>query len=176
MSYEFVAFLRGINVGRAKRVRMEDLREVFTSFGYTSVRTILNSGNVLFTAKRPLTSSDRRSIEEAIARRTRVDSRVMLLSTQNIRDAIRDCPLLAVAHDPTRLLIAIPYSPRNLIGLKKLLSATWQPDALAVGAHVAYLWCPGGIADSRLLKEVNGQLGQEITVRNWNTLQRLAPA
>jgi uncharacterized protein (DUF1697 family) len=40
-----VAFLRGINVGRAKRVAMADLRGVIRGLGFTSCRTLLNSGN-----------------------------------------------------------------------------------------------------------------------------------
>ncbi len=44
----FVALLRGINVGKAKRIAMADLRNVFSSLGYGNVQTLLNSGNVVF--------------------------------------------------------------------------------------------------------------------------------
>ena len=47
-----VALLRGINVGRAKRISMGDLRALFTGLGYGDVRTLLNSGNVVFTVAR----------------------------------------------------------------------------------------------------------------------------
>ena len=43
-----VALLRGINVGKAKRVAMADLRGLMEELGYTEVRTLLNSGNVVF--------------------------------------------------------------------------------------------------------------------------------
>ena len=43
-----IALLRGINVGRAKRIAMADLRSVFEELGFTEVRTVLNSGNVVF--------------------------------------------------------------------------------------------------------------------------------
>ena len=49
-----VALLRGINVGKAKRLAMADLRAVFETLGYTAVRTHLQSGNVVFDAKKPL--------------------------------------------------------------------------------------------------------------------------
>jgi len=45
-----VALIRGINVGRAKRVAMAELREAVAALGYGGVRTLLNSGNVVFTA------------------------------------------------------------------------------------------------------------------------------
>ena len=46
----YVALFRGINVGRAKRVAMADLRTLFEGLGYGDVRTLLNSGNVVFSA------------------------------------------------------------------------------------------------------------------------------
>ena len=50
MASRQIALLRGINVGRAKRVEMAILRDLFTSLGYGDVCTLLNSGNVVFTA------------------------------------------------------------------------------------------------------------------------------
>jgi uncharacterized protein (DUF1697 family) len=52
MSATHVALLRGINVGKAKRVAMADLRALLEELGYADVRTLLNSGNVVFTAPR----------------------------------------------------------------------------------------------------------------------------
>jgi uncharacterized protein (DUF1697 family) len=45
----YLALLRGINLGRHRRVAMADLRELLTSLGYRSVRTHLQSGNAIFT-------------------------------------------------------------------------------------------------------------------------------
>ena len=45
-----VALLRGINVGKAKRIAMADLRALVADLGYRDVGTLLNSGNVVFTA------------------------------------------------------------------------------------------------------------------------------
>jgi uncharacterized protein (DUF1697 family) len=43
---KYAALLRGINVGRNKRVAMEDLRKILGSLGHVDVKTYLNSGNV----------------------------------------------------------------------------------------------------------------------------------
>ena len=45
-----VALLRGINVGKAKRVPMADLRTLCEELGYGDVSTLLNSGNLIFSA------------------------------------------------------------------------------------------------------------------------------
>ena len=49
MTGRHVALIRGINVGHAKRVAMADLRKLFEDLGYREVRTLGNSGNVVFT-------------------------------------------------------------------------------------------------------------------------------
>ncbi|MBI3150706.1 MAG: DUF1697 domain-containing protein [Chloroflexi bacterium] len=48
---KFVAFLRAINVGGTKIIKMDDLRKMFESFGLSNVQTYIQSGNVIFEAK-----------------------------------------------------------------------------------------------------------------------------
>ncbi|HYQ86023.1 MAG TPA: DUF1697 domain-containing protein, partial [Bacteroidota bacterium] len=47
---QYAAFLRGINVGGHKPVRMSDLEKAFGQLGFRNVKTVLASGNVLFEA------------------------------------------------------------------------------------------------------------------------------
>lgn len=53
----FVAFLRAINVGGSRAVRMETLRRIFESFGFAKVDTFLASGNVVFESTRKADST-----------------------------------------------------------------------------------------------------------------------
>ena len=69
MAATHVALLRGINVGRAKRVAMADLRSLVERLGYTDVRTLLNSGNVVFTSTSARSGGAEARIEAAIAAR-----------------------------------------------------------------------------------------------------------
>lgn len=56
---ECIALLRGINVGRAKRIAMAQLRDLFFGLGHENIRTVLNSGNVLFRCAEPTPVSSR---------------------------------------------------------------------------------------------------------------------
>ena len=47
----FVALLRGVNVGKSKRVPMAEFRMLLSGLGYTDVVTLLNSGNAVFRAR-----------------------------------------------------------------------------------------------------------------------------
>lgn len=47
-SHQYVAFLRGINVGGHGLIKMIDLKKAFEKMGFENVRTLLASGNVVF--------------------------------------------------------------------------------------------------------------------------------
>jgi uncharacterized protein (DUF1697 family) len=168
-----VALLRGINVGRAKRVAMADLRALVGELGYGDVRTLLNSGNVVFTSTPKAKGDPARRIETAIEERLGVASRVTVLSAAELAAALRDNPLAAVAHDPSRLLVTVPRSPAERARLEPFAAKDWAPDAMALGARVAYLWCAAGVVESPLANAVAGALGDGVTSRNWATMTKL---
>jgi uncharacterized protein (DUF1697 family) len=168
-----IALIRGINVGRAKRVAMADLRAVVEDLGYRDVRTLLNSGNVVFAAPGAAGGDAAGRIEKAMAMRLGVSARVTVLSARELAAAVADNPLLAVADDPSRLFVAVLNQPADRKRLEPLARQDWAPDALALGKRVAYLWCPEGMMASRLAEAVGRALGDAVTTRNWATMTKL---
>jgi uncharacterized protein (DUF1697 family) len=146
-----VALLRGINVGKAKRIAMADLRQLFEGLGYTDVRTLLNSGNIVFTVIEKRAGDDRARIEKAIASRLGVATKVTVLLGREVAEAVHANPLGSVADNPSRLLLMAIQDAKTMTQLEPLLKERWTPEALALGKRVAYCWCPNGISDSRLL-------------------------
>lgn len=173
MTGRLVALLRGINVGRAKRVAMADLRALVADLGYRDVRTLLNSGNVVFTASGEAPGNAAFRIEEALAARLGVRSRITVVTAGELAAAVAENPLLDVAGDPSRLLVAFLADPADRPRLEPLLAEDWAPQALALGARVAYLWCPEGVLASRLPEAVGRLLGDAVTTRNWATVLKL---
>ena len=88
-----VALLRGINVGTAKRIAMVDLRQVFEDLGYRDVRTLLNSGNVVFTVDKSRGGADGTRIQKVIADRLGVSARVIVLNRKEVAAAVEENPL-----------------------------------------------------------------------------------
>ena len=168
-----VALLRGINVGGAKRISMGDLRALFAGLGYGDVRTLLNSGNVVFTVTKRSTGDQAERIERAIADRLGVTTRVTVLLGREVAEAIRENPLKRVAADPSRLLFLTLRDSAVLTQLRPLLKERWEPEALALGKRVAYLWCARGISDSRLWTAVHRVIGDAGTARNLTTMTKL---
>ena len=168
-----VALLRGINVGNAKRIAMADLRKLFEDLGYEHVRTLLNSGNIVFTVTKENSEDEARRLEAAIAKRFGVTTRVVLLAGKQLAAAVHNNPLASVASNPSRLLIMVLMDSKAAARLKPLLKEPWKPEALSLGQRVAYLWCANGIADSKLWTAANRVLGDAGTARNLATMTKL---
>src|SRR5438034_8047019 len=108
-----IALIRGINVGRAKRVAMSELRALVEALGYGEVRTLLNSGNVVFTSPGPPAGDAAARIEEALGARLGVSARVIVLTAGELAAVVANNPLLGVADDPSRLLVAVLGNPAD---------------------------------------------------------------
>lgn len=171
----YIALLRGVNnVGTASRVAMADLRALFESLGFRDVRTLLNSGNVIFSVPTKWRGDVRARIEKALASRLGLTSRVIILSADEVTAAVRDNPLSRVATNPSHLLVLVPQARSELARLKPLLEKRWAPEVLALGNRVAYLWCANGVAKSPLWAAVERALERKGTARNISTLTKAA--
>lgn len=172
-----VALVRGVNnIGMAKRVAMKDLRSLFEDLGFREVRTLLNSGNVVFSARGKPAPSLASRIEKALATRLAVSSAVTLLSAEEVAGVVRKNPLAGVATDPSRLLVMVPREKKELRLLKPLLEQRWAPEALALGPRVAYLWCANGVPRSPVWAATGRALASSGTVRNLATFKRILSA
>lgn len=176
MAERCVALLRGINVGTAKRVAMADLRALCERLGYREVRTLLNSGNVVFDVGPGADAAKAAGprLETAIAAELGVDARVLVLKGRDLVAAVEGNPLADAATDPSRMLLLATADAKALARLEPLLGEDWSPEAIALGPGVAYLWCPKGIADSRLGAAAHRLVGRDGTARNLATMTKLA--
>ena len=168
-----VAFLRGINVGTAKRVSMASLRQLLEDLGYADVRTLLNSGNVVFTAGRAGGAEIADRIHKAVASRLGVTSRVIVLSAGELAEALDENPLAEGLDNPSRLLIMVLADASTRKRLASITRERWTPEAVALGRRAAYLWCPDGLAKSPLVAATTRAVGEDGTARNLATMSKL---
>ena len=165
--------LRGVNVGRAKRISSAQLVEVVESTGASDVRTLLNSGNAVCTSSRSpasLASAVTAGIEEmlgfsaATVVRTKSD-----IATVLVRD-----PLAHVATDPSRYLVMFLDAPPDPEMVTRLRSVDVGDEQWVVEGSELYAWLPPGVADSRLFAQLaKNALGVVGTARNWSTVTKL---
>jgi len=172
-SQRYIALIRGINVGRAKRVAMADLRKLIDGLGYRDVRSVLNSGNIVFAADGVEPGAAAAAIEEQMVLKLGVAARVMVLSREELATVLAENTLLAQASDHARLMVFILGDAAMRAALAPLCERAWGSEALALGKRAAYVWCPEGVLASAAASALGKQLGDNTTSRNWNTLCKL---
>jgi uncharacterized protein (DUF1697 family) len=169
----FVALFRGINVGKAKRIAMADLRALLESLGYTGVQTLLNSGNAVFESEGDSADKHARGIRDAVAKQLGVDALVVVKSAREIAAIVAGNKLAAVASDPSRLLVAVTTQAAGLKELEALGRTGWGEEEVLVGKHAVYAWCPNGILKSKASTALLKGLAESGTTRNWATIEKL---
>ena len=168
-----IALLRGINLGSTRRVAMADLRDLLTGLGLADVRTLLQSGNAVFTsAKQPATLE--RDIERAIADRLGLEVPIVVRTRDELAAVVDLDPLGGVADEPKlyqgTFLSGAP-DPEGVAALEALDAA---PERVEVHGREVYAWHAGGIQRSKLARLIGDkQLGVTCTARNWNTVTKL---
>jgi uncharacterized protein (DUF1697 family) len=163
----YVALWRGINVGKAKRLAMADLKALLGELGTTNVATLLNSGNAVFDSKKKL-SADK--IRAAVLAKLGVDAAV-ILKTAAEWAAIAAVQPIAEADDRSRLLVAITSDAQALQAAGDIVAASGE--CFIVTADAAYLWCGNGILESKAGVALLKKLGERGTTRNWATVEKL---
>jgi uncharacterized protein (DUF1697 family) len=171
----YVGFLRAVNVG-GRTVAMGDLREAVEAVGCSSVRTLLNSGNVVFRTPERRREEVERRLEAGCAPSLGLPVEFMVRDLPGLEAAIAANPFARFARDDPGhlLLVFLKSTPSAKVGAAWANGLAGPEEALVRGA-VAYVTYPLGIGTSKLtLTRIEAALGTRGTGRNWNTVNRLA--
>ncbi len=168
-----LAFLRGVNLGPTRRLKMAELRAALTDAGFTDVRTHLQSGNVVVSS--PLAASDvATAMGEAISTGCGLKTDVIVRSRTQLQKAVDADPLADVATEPARhvlgLMADLPAAAAVQAVVARIESLPADGDRYVFSGKHFYLWCPNGISKSPYFKTNWTKLGVSSTQRNWNTV------
>ena len=171
-----VVLLRGVNVGRAKRIAMSDFASILTGLGLRDVRTLLNSGNAVGTTGRApesLSAAVTASIEERLGFRCDV----VVRTRAEIEAVVAHDPLAAVATDPSRYLVVFLGAQPAPTAIDALRAVDVEPEQWVIEGRELYAWLPTGVAESLVAKHLaKGVLGVTWTGRNVATVSRVLAA
>ena len=170
-----IALLRGINVGSAKRLAMADLRKVAEGLGWTEVRTLLNSGNLVFSPAPPAERAElAEALEAALAEHLDFRAPVTVITGADLQAVIAENPFQAeAALHPPRLLVSFPRRPEALPRLAPSPEIDWWPERAVLGSRALYTWHPDGLSAGRLALAASSAAKDEVTARNWATVLKL---
>jgi uncharacterized protein (DUF1697 family) len=166
-----VALLRGINLGSKRRVPMADLRELMGELGYEDVRTVLQSGNIIFTGAK---AKARETLEARLADRYGFKVDVVLRTMDELQAVVDNEPFGDEATDLTRCFVVFLPSGPNAKALQALAEQDFAPDRFEAGGRELYAWCPEGMQNSALMRALGKPgLAETATVRNMSTVKKL---
>lgn len=168
-----VALVRGINVGKAKRVAMADLRRELEAAGFEGVKTLLQSGNVVFESAKLPKGSAKERVEGVLAKRLGVSAQVTVLTLAEVERALSDGPFAHGVKDPSKALVTFFASNADAKRLAQIVKQDFGRERLVVGTSCAWLECPDGLLAGKLWKAVERSLGERGTARNVATLRKL---
>jgi uncharacterized protein (DUF1697 family) len=165
----WIAFLRAVNVGGHNILPMAELRAALTGAGLSSVRTYVQSGNVVFRSDRP-----RHELAALVADTIHAGfgfrPPVLILAPDELDRALSGHPFAKAVAEPTTLHFF--FMDRVLPDATGafLKSVAAPGEAHAFRGKVLWLHLPDGLARSKLAKRVMG-LPMDITARNLRTVQ-----
>ena len=172
----FFAFLRAINVGHGRTIKMQSLRRVSETLGFSRVATFIASGNVIFETRTKRSKTLETKIEKALHEalgyevRTFIRGKVELTKIANYQpfsqsklDTSWCCNIIFLADNLT------PALKRNVKAL------TTNTDAFAVRGREIY-WLRRRKQNGALFSTVPLEkiLGRAFTVRGTDTIKKIA--
>ncbi len=172
----WAAFLRGINVGGNKAVKMADLRAAFEAMGFVDVRTVQASGNVVFsTPDAPGPGELRARIEAGLAEGLSSRTGVALRRAADLAALVAADPFVAVAVTPaTRLYVTFlsrPAPDETDLGDERV-----RLVRITAGEVLTAIELVPGWGTPELMRLLESGLGKDVTTRSWNTVVKVAEA
>jgi uncharacterized protein (DUF1697 family) len=173
---KYVAFLRAVNVG-GHIVKMDHLRQLFQTLGFSNVETFIASGNVIFDSSSKRTKTLERKIESLLGETFGYSVDTFVRSTSELAEIAQYKPFdeSELAADGNALYILFVSDEVSAESKRKLLTFTTEVDDFQVSGREVYWLCRKKISESKVSGALLGRtLGMPATMRNAKTVKRLA--
>jgi uncharacterized protein (DUF1697 family) len=155
--------------------KMPALKGAFEAAGFTEVRTVISSGNVVFDARRASESSLEQRSEKAMAEHLGQAFLTIVRPVEMLREMLASDPYLEFGLDPSAKRIVTFLRDEPTV---KMVLPVEQDGARLVALRgrelfSAYLPSPKGPVFMTLIERT---FGKELTTRTWDTVGKVARA
>lgn len=174
----YAAFLRGVNVGGVT-VKMDKLKKTFEAIGFANVKTLLASGNVLFTAPSANESTLVKKIEAKLETAFERKIGVLVRKIEELQRLAETGPFAGIKVTPQTRLYVTFLSDKTKSSLK-IPYASPDGNFRIIRANdrevcsVATLSPNSRTVD--LMSILEKEYGRKVTTRNWNTIEKVLKA
>jgi uncharacterized protein (DUF1697 family) len=149
---------------------MKELVAVLEGLGARSVKTYIQSGNVVFESPEKNASRLSDRMGQEIKKRRGFEPQVLLLQLEDLEQATKKNPFPEAAGDPQTLHAGFLASTPQKPDLEALDSLKSRSERFRLVDRVFYLHAPDGIGRSKLAARAEKLLGVPMTLRNWRTV------
>jgi uncharacterized protein (DUF1697 family) len=171
----YVALLRGINVGGKNIIKMDALTRCLTAARLESVRTCIQSGNVIFDSRNSSAEKLASRIERAVSDTFGMPSRVVVLSYRHLQEVLAKVPASWRRGSALRCNIAFLRPSIDAADALKQVAVNPGIDSVDIGPGVLYLSTVATqIKKSAFPRLVSTPIYRELTIRNYSTCQKIA--
>ena len=170
---QYLALLRGINVGGNNLVKMADLRAVFEAMGFADVATFIASGNVLFRAPRQKREALAARLESALSQHFGIELKVVLLTEAQLKSVVAGAPpgFGAETHRCDVIFVRNPLTAKRafaVVEVREGIDGAWPGKGVVYYSRLA-----AKASGSRLSKVASVPEYKNMTIRSWSTATKL---
>ncbi|OGG04835.1 hypothetical protein A2Z33_06020 [Candidatus Gottesmanbacteria bacterium RBG_16_52_11] len=171
----YIALLRGINVGGKNIIRMADLKTCFEGLGFGKVTTFIQSGNVLFATSGKTPEKLVTTIERALDKTFNYKSTVLVRSASDIAGVLTDVPRDWKTRTDLRCYVAFVKPPVTVAEVIREIPVKAGIDTISAGKGAVYMTTVlSGLTKSGLNKIIGKNIYRLITIRNYSTMKKIA--
>jgi uncharacterized protein (DUF1697 family) len=170
------ALLRAVNVGGTGKVPMAALRTLCEGLGLKNVCSLLHSGNLVFDAGGRSPGASEKLLAAACAKAFGLATEIYVRTPAEIEAILARNPFPAEARDaPARLQVLFLRAAPDPKAFQTLQAAIKGRETVRGAGREACIVYPDGTGASKLtLRLIEKHLGTTGTMRNWNTVTKLA--
>lgn len=172
---QYLALLRGINVGGKNIIKMSDLKECFENTGFTDVTTYIQSGNVIFNSRETEKKILIDLIERNLSERFNSALKTVLISAADLERIVNEAPA-EFGSEPDKYRYDVIFLKDNISSNKLLKNIRIMEgvDSVSSGSSALYFSrLISKASQSRLKYIMTMPEYQYMTIRNWNTTIKL---
>ncbi len=170
----WIALFRGINVGGNNVLPMKELVSDLKTLKLENIRTYIQSGNIVFDSEQRNIKALAKTITERIERRHGFGPKVLIISSDDLQNAINANPFPNAVSDPKSLHFFFLEKPPATPNVKALDLAKTPTEAYLLKGSLFFLHAPDGIGRSKLCATAEKHLGVAATARNYRTVEKIA--
>lgn len=171
----YIAILRGINVSGSKLIKMDALRKAFEAWGFKSVQTYIQSGNIVFQSNKATTQELEKRIYQNIKKEFGFDVPVVVKTHQELKNIVSKNPFAKdKLKDPAFFHVTFLSAVPEKENIRKITETSFSPEEFILTGNAIYLYSPKGYGSAKLTNNfLEGKLKVNATTRNWKTTLEL---